>query len=60
MITEGSDLVLPVQVYSLFKKIIIVFQLAKMEEYLAKKEGGIAGFVQLTCVTWVRVSQTLT
>lgn len=44
MITEGSGLVLPIQVYSPFKMIsITVFQLVKMERYLAKKEEGIVG-----------------
>jgi len=45
VITEGSGSVLPIQVYSPFKMIRIttVFQLAKMEEYSAKKEGGIVG-----------------
>lgn len=60
MITEGSGLVLPIQVYSSFKmiSIITVFQLVKMEKYSAKRE------VLLVCtIGWcnmVRVSQTLT
>lgn len=46
VITEGSALVLPVQVYSLFPviSIITVFQLAKMEQYLAEEEGDGIGF----------------
>lgn len=48
MITEGSGLVLPIQVCSPFKmiSIITVFQLVKMEKYLQRKRE-----VLLVCTT---------
>lgn len=43
VITEGSGLVLPIQVYSLFKMVSVTpgYELEKMQKYSAKKEGGI-------------------
>lgn len=45
MIPEGSGLSFPIQVGSPFKiiSIITVFQLAKVEDYSVKEEGGVVG-----------------